>query len=202
MTWLETAHAWYSFETRSTRRIYVARVIYFFGLLCFVVSFFARATAQRMTTERGETFAVWTDPIDTHLHLALEPVFQILERQAAQSPDSYGDEFGEEQAEFLRRAWHTLPVACGWFAIWASVLWRPWIRVGELHGTRRRYGMLAASGLLLVNVPFLILAFYREGTVYTGYFHLGAGAYLIVAAYLFVGSSLFWQALPWSGAAD
>ena len=181
----------------------MARVIYFFGLLCFVGSFFARATAQRMTTARGEAVAVWTDPADTHLHLALDPVFQILERRAAaRSPDGCGDDFGEEQAEFLRRAWHTLPVACGWFAIWASVLWRPWVRVSDPHGTRRRYGMLTAGGLLLANVPFLILAFYREGTVYAGYFHLGAGAYLIVTAYLFVGSSLSWQALPRFGAAD
>ena len=180
----------------STGASYVARIIYLFGLLCFIGSFFARATAQQMTSERGETVAVWTDPADTHLHLALDPIFQILERRAAaRSPDAYGDGFKEEQAEFLRRAWRALPAACGWFAIWASVLWRPWMRLGRSLGTWRRDGMATAGALLLVNVPILIRAFYREGTICPGYFHLGAGAYLMVAAYFFVGGSLLWQAL-------
>ena len=184
-------------QTRtSTRAIYVARIIYLCGLLCFIGSFFARATAQQMTSERGETVAAWTDPADTHLHLALDPIFQILERRAAaRSPDAYGDGFKMEQAEFLRRARRALPAACGWFAIWASVLWRPRLRRGHPVGTWRRCGMATAGALLLVNVPILIRAFYREGTIYAGYFHLGAGACLIVAAYFFVGGSLLWQAL-------
>ena len=171
------------------------RIIYLVGWLCFVGSFFVPATAQQMTSEDGEAVAVWTDPADTHLHLALDPVFQVLERRAsARSPISYGDEFAEEQAEFLRRAWWALPAACGWFAFWVSVVWRPWLPVNTSHGGWRRRGMIITGGVLLANVPILGQMFYREATLYPGYFHLRAGAYLLVAAYLLVGSALLWRA--------
>ena len=50
-----------------------------------------------------------------------------------------------------------------------------------------------AGVVMLVAVPLLAREYYHWATVYEGYFHLGLGAYLVVLAYVCIGSSLLRQ---------
>jgi ABC-type multidrug transport system permease subunit len=50
-----------------------------------------------------------------------------------------------------------------------------------------------AGGVILVAVPLMARDYYHWATLYEGYFHFGLGAYLVVIAYVCIGTSLLVQ---------
>ena len=172
----------------------MVKLIHILGLLSFVGSFFAPASAQKMTSWHGEEVELWTPPAATHWLLALEPTIRVIDYcSAKKDPNDHGDGFEAGQAESIRRAFYSTPAAYGWFIIVASVLIVPWAWIRPITNALLRRCLRIAGWILLAAVPLLTLDFYRHATTYEGYFHLGLGAYLIVTAYLFIGSSLLLQ---------
>jgi len=173
---------------RMTKSIYLA------GWLCFVGSFFWPATADQMTGQFGENVKVWCSPGGTHLKLALEPVAQVWECIFCEvPPDAHGDSREDCQRAYLGQALYFLPASCGWFSIWLSVVLMPWFWIRPIVNGRVRRFLWIAGVVMLVAVPLLAREYYHWATVYKGYFHLGLGAYLVVLAYVCIGSSLLRQ---------
>ena len=171
------------------------RLVYICGLLWFVASFFTPATPDQMTNSQGEEVEQWDSPGWTQLGLAFEPAFQIAEfSTAVKQPEDHGDGFDVEQARHLRRALYSIPASCGWFSIILSGLMMPWMWIRPSPSRPLRLGLRIAGGMILAAVPLVMGDFYGHATAYPGHFHLGPGAYLIVAAYAFVGTSLLLQA--------
>jgi hypothetical protein len=169
----------------------MAKLIYLSGLLCFVSSFFAPATPQVMTSSSGEQVAQWTSPHWTHLQLALEPLTQVLEYfSAVKNPDERGDGFEAGQRKHIGRALFSLPASCGWFAIGLSIVIMPRAWMRPITAARARLCPRIAGIVILAAVPLLAVDFHGRATVYSGQFHLGPGADLIVLAYFFIGTSL------------
>jgi hypothetical protein len=182
-------------DTRLSRSR-MLKLLYIFGLLSFCASFFVPATAQKMTSSQGEQVEIWTSPIYTHLNVALGPGLNFFDYcTARKDPTARGDGFESAQANSLRSAFYSLPASCGWFAILVSVVVVPWGWVRPITMAPLRRAQQIAGGLLLVCTPLLAIDFYHDATVYEGYFHLGVGAYLIVVAYLFLGSTLLLQSV-------
>ena len=185
--------------TAGVRRNDSMKQLYILGLVAFIGSFFLPATSQKMTSQYGEKVEVWTSPWLTHFQLAAEPLSQMVECFGVtqrRKPDDHGNSVADDQRERIYLALYSIPASCGWFIIALSVLVVPFSWMHPVGHMRLRSGLRIAGGVLLIALPFLTLAFYRDATLYKGYFHLGSGAYLIVVAYSFIGISLL---MPFSG---
>jgi hypothetical protein len=173
----------------------LGKVIFFAGLLCFAASFFAPSTPQEMTSPTGKSVERWNPPSHTHFVLALEPILRFLDvitaEKDADAPDGKLDEaFNEWRGNAVWRAVYSIPAACGWFTIYISLLVVPLAWRQPRISTPLKRGLRGMGILLLTAVPLLARDFYRDATTSQGHFHLGAGAYLILAAYASVGASL------------
>ncbi|NBV22753.1 MAG: hypothetical protein EBS05_12670, partial [Proteobacteria bacterium] len=66
----------------------------------------------------------------------------------------------------------------------------PWAMDQDIPFPRVRLGMKVSGWMVLAFVPLLSWDYYRHAASYSGYFHPGLGGYLIVLAYLLIGTSL------------
>ena len=175
----------------------MTKLIYICGLASFFASFFSAITPQKMTSSEGEEVELWMSPVATHLSLALEPFSQTFGYFSGNPyPESHGDGFEATRRENLRRSFYSFPASCGWFGIVLSVVIMPLTWIRPVTNAKLRLGLQAAGAVIVGAVPLLALDFYRDATVYRGHFHLGLGAYLIVASYLLIGISLLLQFAP------
>ena len=168
-------------------------MLHLLGLILFIASFFVPAIPNEMTSSEGQAVKVWQPPVMTHLRLAFEPLARVIDFiNAKQNPNKYGyDERGDAYDYFVYetvfRFFYSIPASLGWFIIWLSGL----LLLLKRHriDSKRTLWRVASttSALLLAALALLSVDFYRSATTYEGHFHLGAGAYFILAAYLLVG---------------
>jgi hypothetical protein len=170
-----------------------ALLLYLIGLMLFFASFFAPSVPVQMTSGEGRDAVRWESSTVTHIRLLAEPLRRVCDFvEALIDPSGYGygqagDEYESYVTETSYRFLYSIPASIGWLVIWASILlirqlWHQSISHGPLQCI-----MTAGSIITLSAVPLLAIDFYKHATIYEGYFHLGVGAYLIVAAYLFTG---------------
>ena len=144
---------------------------------------------------RGKTVKTWKTGKTNHFNLALEPFGRSLEIINAIRVPKYGywqDQYDEEQIKLLL---FSIPACFGWWTIWLSAaLWYPLSR-GSLRNKTLTLLLKTGSIFMLIAVPLLCFDFYKSGISYFyesevdygRYFHIGVGAYLIVASYLLTG---------------
>jgi hypothetical protein len=169
---------------------------YLFGLLFFFASFFANVTPSEMTTSEGSEVENWETGKTAHFHLAINPLLavanllDVISHSSGYEHELKGDGYESYLIENIKRFFLSIPVSIGWFTIFASILliWHIWTQ--KITKSKLRYFLKAGSVFMLLAAPILAIDFYGKATTYKPYFHLGTGAYFIVAAYLLIGTAL------------
>ncbi len=170
--------------------------LYLLGLLLFFSSFFGNTTPSEMTTAEGSEVKNWETGKTTHFRLAAYPLvsFAMFIDVILDSSDFEHGQKGDGYRDYLivtaKRFFLSIPVSVGWFTILASILLIWHIRTQKITKSKLRYFLKAGSFFMPVASVILAINFYNEATLYNPYFHLGIGAYLIVAAYLLIGITL------------
>jgi hypothetical protein len=167
--------------------------IYILGLLCFFASFFGNVTPSEMTTSEGSEVENWETGKTAHFHLAINPLLasanllDVISHSSGYEHELKGDGYESYLIESIKRFFLSIPVSIGWFTIFASILL---IWTQKITKSKLRYLLKAGSLFMLLAVPILAIDFYGKATTYKPYFHLGTGAYFIVATYLLIGIAL------------
>jgi hypothetical protein len=167
--------------------------IYILGLLCFFASFLGNVTPSEMTTSEGSEVENWETGKTAHFHLAINPLLaaanllDVISHSSGYEYELKGDGYESYLIENIKRFFLSTPVSIGWFTIFASILL---IWTQKITKSKLRYFLKAGSLFMLLAAPILAIDFYGKATTYKPYFHLGTGAYFIVAAYLLIGIAL------------
>lgn len=171
-------------------------VIYLSGVLLFFLSFFGNTFPIKMTDSNGSEVEIWETGKFRHSHLALDPLLEANELvNVINVPSRYGygqngDGYDDYLNQTVKRFFYSIPISVGWFTILLSILFVRQIWTQKTKHGKAQYLVIAGSVFTLIAVPLLVVEFYNRAITYESYFHLGAGAYLMVLAYLLVGIAL------------
>src|SRR5688572_16664618 len=125
-----------------------------------------------MTSEYGEQVKAWEPSIAVHFQILLSPLWEWRDYQAAVRITE-GEDHGQLWHDMWAKILHWLFITfAGWLFIFYPLL-RPscccrWI----------------AFVTVVVGTGFLIHHLIDVATTYKGYYHMGIGGYLLIAAYV------------------
>jgi len=162
-------------------------VLLLFGFIAFLLSFHFVALPNRALND-GANIVEWTESSETHFRLAIEPIAALLRFFTMEKhPELNGDGDAMERANCIERFFYSIPAAMSWFIILG-------LPIAICLEKFTRYpiplGVTSIAGLVVLIAFFLLRRdFYHEASIFPG-FHLGTGAYLILASYLLTGLGL------------
>jgi hypothetical protein len=175
-------------------KIYFA--IYILGILMFFLSFFGNTTPHSAKEGDRSVIGDWYSGDLAHIQMALDPLVEGIELfNVINLPSKYTNEFDvytykDYLTQAVLRLLRSIPISIGWFTIVLSIFFTWKLFTKEAKSGKFKYLVLIGGICLLISVPLLAYNFYYWATIWKPYFHLGASAYLIVFAYLFVGIAL------------
>lgn len=182
------------------RKVFFA--VYVLGLLMFILSFFGNATPHSAKQGDRSVIEDWYSGRFAHIQMVLDPLvegielFNVINLLSKYTNEKDVYTYKDYLTQAVIRVLRSIPISIGWFTIALSIFFIRKLFTKDAKPGKFKYLVLIGSICLLISVPLLAYNFYYRAMIWKPYFHLGASAYLIVLAYLFVGIALLRSCFP------